>query len=248
MAGKRQAICLAYQQLRDAITLIAPHVGADDTLPMLTGVQFGVKDGVLQLSGTDRYTMAVVRVHHVDDELPKFKTFTALIRLSDLKRVLAVFKPARGEQRVLLVEACDGKVSFEAADDTAMNGSRLVFGVIDHGFPPLDALLSAKLSELQRAEERLPHSGFRPAMLSRLAALRSVDSQSKMWIRQSQPHEPAIVTASFERLEGVDFLALIMPVRLAGAFNPAHLDHLWPPAEPVAEVKPAAKRSRKKAA
>ena len=49
-------------QVRDWLARVLPHVGEDDTLPMLMRVQVTVGDGYLLAAATDRFTLAVAHL------------------------------------------------------------------------------------------------------------------------------------------------------------------------------------------
>ncbi|MFE2869784.1 hypothetical protein [Embleya sp. NPDC059259] len=75
---------------RDLIQDVTPHMGKDETLPMLCGIRVEADDHHLYLVATDRYTLAVTR-----RVAPGIGTWTTFLDLDDVKAITALGRIAR---------------------------------------------------------------------------------------------------------------------------------------------------------
>lgn len=236
-------------QLRDAITIVKPFIGVDDTLPMLRGYRFEVHGGDLYVMGTDRYTLAVARV--VADDEPTFPAgFTAFVPATLAARALLLFKPPRkstGLRALLTIATHGGYTSISNVPRDEKPPMRLV-GAAQDGFPASRSLLAKTIrdwQEAQKANEAAPTLGLDPAFLARFAVVKKVLGIGTPVVWRAQAHnKPLIVTA------GDAFFGMQMPVRLynsePGEFE-AWAERFTDP-EPAAEKKPPARKTPAKKA
>jgi len=232
---------IEYKALVEAVNLVKPHVGSDDTLPMLTGIKFDTRAGVLTLSATDRYSMAVAHLTQSDNELPRFGDFSALIPLRELVRVLSIFKPQRGVSRFtnpLRITINDERVEFtQLAASSDLAGSTLSVRLIAANFPPIDSIFKPLLRDLAPATERVPYSCFSEDKLNRYSALRNRSGGTPMVIRQLSPNKPMLVTAAIN--DHLELISAVMPVKLPEPTDLVTWIERYPSPEPVKEPDPA---------
>jgi len=231
---------IAYRALAEAVSLVKPHVGSDDTLPMLTGVKFDTRDGLLTLSATDRYSLAVAHLTQSDKELPRFGDFSALIPLRELVRVLSIFKPQRGVSTYtnpLRITLNDERVEFtQLAASSELAGSTLSVRLIAANFPPIDSIFKPLLRDLAAATERVPYSCFSEDKLNRYSALRNRSGGTPMVIRQLSPNKPMLVTAAIN--DHLELISAVMPVKLPEPTDLVKWIERYPTPEPVKEPEP----------
>lgn len=238
------SIDLTSRQLRDAITLVKPFIGTDDCFPTLLGYRLAVIDGDLYVSGTDRYTMATVRVPGAEDE-PFPAGFVGFLPSSLAARALQLF--GGGDRKalpVLLTVRIDGEwVSIEnRPSDVTEPPTRLV--AKSHGKNDLDhlALLRKVVVEWRESSTRsdgIPVLGLNPAFTARLAVVQKLMGNGQyVTARITARNKPVLFTA------GEDFIALQMPVRLSD--NASDEIAAWEPrlAEKPAKKKPRAAKAK----
>lgn len=230
-------------QLRDAITLVKPFIGHDDTLPMLRGYRFEVRRGDLYVIGTDRYTLAVARVAARDEQ--KFPAgFAAFIPATLASRALALFKPPRSKfppsplkvstggtwsaiENVPQDEPPTRLVGQIVSDPKGMGLTRVCRQVIQDWRDALNVEASSALA-----------IGMNPAYTARVAAVQKVlGSGAAVTMRVHTHNKPITFIAE-------NFFAMQMPIRMPDS-ETAELD-AW--AERFADPEPAAKPARKAAA
>jgi hypothetical protein len=236
-----QFIEVPYRELTDAVSLVRPHVGKDDTLPMLMGIRFESHNGVLTLAATDRYSLAVAHVTQSDKELAPFGEFSALIPLRELARVLSIFKPQRGVARFsnpLRITVNGERVEFtQLADSSDLAGSTLSVRTIASHFPPVESIFKPMLSELGTATERVPHSSFNPRILGPVLDAIYRVSDTQVVIRQLTPNKPLLITAALS--DYLELIVAVMPVKLSDAPDLAAWQARYPHTpEPVKEPEP----------
>lgn len=228
-------------QLRDAITLVKPFIGTDDTLPVLRGYQLEVHGGDLYVLGTDRYTLAVARIEPIDEQ--KFPArFVAFIPATLAIRALLLFKRGRGMPPLPLTISAHGQwTAIENVPRDDEPPTRLV-GAAQDGFPATRSMLLGAIRDWQKSQkadpaEAVPAVGFDPEFLARFAIVKKVlgSYAPTVWRTQGR-NRPLIVTA------GHEFFGMQMPVRLANGQG----DELDAWAERFTDPEPSAvKRARK---
>lgn len=198
------SVTLRARELRDLLTPVLPLAGKDGMLPALTTVNLTVNDGYLTAEATDRFRAGVCR--HVlgepsehDDDRENFK---AAVYVSDLRRVLSLFKPTRtaDPELRLTVRGLLLEVTNTGAFDGLVDAT-LVFAVHDGEFPNVRKLFVEAMQLDPSPEPR----AFNPAFLAGFAA--AARNGYPLVLRQGDPNKPLIVTC------GDHFVGALMPVR-----------------------------------
>lgn len=178
--------------LRTMIQQVAPHMGEDDTLPILNAIHLESRDGYLFAAASDRYTMAVAR----ETLLGPDQTWRAMIPAGDLATVTAWLKNADDNIDIAVTEnppisdltlTCQGSVLKTTAS-------------IGNGFPQWRTIMRGALTA---DPEPVPLSAWTTKYLARW---KHADKTLHAW--QAGPDKPLVFTDS----EG-SFLGMQMPVR-----------------------------------
>ncbi|MEU6236311.1 hypothetical protein [Kitasatospora sp. NPDC047058] len=186
------------------IAQLAPHIGTDDTLPVLTGIHLALTGGQLVAAATDRYTFAVTR--RPAEETGESADWQALLDRSDLKALRALI-PARSAGHGL-------RLTYEAPTGPDPDGG-LLFALEGRTLRlSANATLAAKFPKWQpvfatalEAEPKLTSTAcFNPAYLARWQ--KAADRYTPVTLWSAGPDKPLVVAV------GADFLGLQMPVRI----------------------------------
>lgn len=116
-------------------------VAADTTkaaMPRLGAIYLNANDDVLQVRSTDRYKMIAASV-----EVPGAYLDETMVRVDDVKRILAALKAANNFGEVTLTKVADTvSVAIAGASLTIYSGGEK--------FPPADHLINKALSSVER--------------------------------------------------------------------------------------------------
>lgn len=232
----QQTIEITYSRLAEAVALVKPHVGTDETLPMLTGIRFAVESGALTLAGTDRYTLAIARIVP-DPAAEPFGEFQALVAVKGITRALSILKPSTRFPSTVRMTVTAGYVTIEEVSTWGTPTTRVAIPIIDSLFPGLAPLMGPALKAARESTERVNWSAFNPKFLARFAVLDPKGrGHNQIILRQSAATKMLIVIAT-----EADFIGCIMPVRLPQDSAPhlatmAKWDALYPVDEEPAPV------------
>lgn len=221
--------------LRDLLTPVMPLAGKDDMLPVLCCVLLETEGNTVTAAATDRFRLGVCRAElAADAEQGPFK---ALVKVGDLKRVLALFKVGRFDAPVLTftLDADRLTVTSEGAFDGMLGGS-LTFFAETGEFPKLTKIIL----------EALTAEGERPAEFAVNGAFLA---DFKHAVRDGHPLQVRAgvdLKKPIAILCGDHFAGVIMPRALISdsGSKPAHeqwIDWLTPKPEPKPARKPRAK-------
>lgn len=217
---------LTATQLADAVALVKPHLGSDDTLPQLTSYRLDVRDGSLWVSATDRYSAAAARIEPAVNRSTDLKQsfhgdFHATLPGDLAHRAISIFKPNRREPlldpqlaiRVTEIPTFRGSTSQTVIEQRLLpdgyEATKLVGQAHSTALDILD-LLHGLLESVRDAKERIDHSAFNGRLLNRFAGVgKVVGEYAPLILRQERGNRPLVVTCSDR------FVGALMPVRLA---------------------------------
>lgn len=216
--------------LRKMIKAVLPHVSRDDTLPALRGVRFEVRDGMLLLTATDRYTMGIARY-----PVPGGVTGTASALLvpwdvKALRRLLAE------KDRPLTAAVTIGPAGV-AAECGALKGA---WFAPDHSEELIDLRRLARRVLAGEPAELGDSLGLDPRMLRRFTsrggllesmAVRVVRPVRKDGFPSQVSDSPLVVLA-----RGDWFLGLLMPMRITANEGPVPWDDWSAALAPAADA------------
>jgi hypothetical protein len=223
------AITMKASEFKALVTPVLPLAGNDLMLPVLTGILIETKGGYVTATATDRFRAGVKRLTPAQDvEAPQSVEdgFKALIGASDIKRLLAWFKPSRGNDPELALTLSEDGLQMTVEQTGTFAGwvggitdMKVTVGLISGKFPNVVSIIVAQLQDSTPAPDRLSTIGvnahyigdFKHAV-SRGAALQlrlgkpKVESTST-WGAPANP--PPILVMGEE-----DFIGLLMPRKI----------------------------------
>ena len=177
---------------------VAPHLGTDDTLPMLCGIHLESDGRYLYAAATDRYTIAVARRPLADDGTPE--PWTAFLTTADLKAVHAITPPRSNGTATLHLDNTHlnvriGEHTLTLPDRTKEAAS----------FPKWRPLLADALACEPHLTDDLR---LQPSFLARWSKSAATGERwTPLTIWASAPDKPVVLA------RGEDFIGLLMPVR-----------------------------------
>lgn len=180
--------------LRTALNAVAPHMSAPvNMLPMLSAALLESKGGVITLTATDHYTLAVSRVD-VGALVNTCDDFEFLISLADVKALLSTFKSTRAVDPTLFV-------TIEDATMTVTDGSAtLALRRQDGSFPNYRLLI--KMPTVDPASQH----GINGKFLAKFE--KAVQDKEPVVLHHGGENKMTVVTV------GDHFIGCIMAVRL----------------------------------
>lgn len=209
---------LTATQFADAVAMVKPHLGTDDTLPQLTCYRLDERNGDLWLSATDRYSAAAARIEPArsarTDLTQQFPAgFHAVIPGSLAQRATSIFKPNRRHPMFdphLAVKVTARQVLVEERTfDVDLEPVRLA---AQPPAPPPDmlTLLHGLLDACRTATDRIDRASFNARFFARFAGVPKACGEPNLplTLRQSAPTGPLIATFADR------FVGALMPVRL----------------------------------
>ncbi|WP_288337895.1 hypothetical protein [uncultured Gordonia sp.] len=188
------AITVSVSDFEKAIARVKPFACTDETLPMINGIMLELKDRVLTVVATDRFTIGASLVHPLfydeDEELPA--DFQVVIRLPELPIVAAVLK--RCVLGRIDLQVLGGQIVIDGirVGDTDLNGQ----------FPDWRRLVTEAEKRINGGVPEIGEIAMNPAYLRRFAQIRPLPT-----MRVTGANHPALAVA-----EG--FIGLLMPVRI----------------------------------
>lgn len=220
------SLTITARQLRNLVTPIYPHAGADGTYPVLEHIRIWTTKGHVCAWATDRFTFGITR-DELDGAEPGFETF---LTVATLKQILTIFKTTRTADPVLTIESHgDNTVTVEAADglfDSVFASARLevnagayVVGQAAGGNGP--HIVYPDLRKLVEAADGLEPDGnlvaFNPSLMARFAA---AQRHGDPLVARAHPRKLTLVAC------GDHFLGGLMPVNpdTTGSTLAARLD------------------------
>lgn len=221
--------------LRDLLTPVMPLAGKDDMLPVLTCVLIQTEGNSVMASATDRFRLGMCRADLPDDA--EQGPFTALVRVTDLKRILSLFKVGRYDSPMLEFTLSANVLHVASAGSfDGMVGGSLTFHTMDGEFPKLSQIiLDALTVEGESVRDFGVNAGF--------------FADFKSAVRDGHPLEvrPGVEAGKpIAVLCGDHFAGVIMPRRLISSEGtPAReqwIARLTPKPEPKPTRKPRAKK------
>lgn len=220
---------IPYGDLRAIINNARAFTGSDDTLPMLTCVQFSAEAGELVTRSTDRYKLLRQRylppVEKLDTQPgvelppPPVEVWPAVnVRAAALKSLLAVLKmnlaswPVRTRDTApLTVQIGEGEFGRQ---HLLVDGIKV--DLLEASFPDVDRLLEGQpLKHAKDFDGVIAWSPYHLAALDQLR-LRSYDKTSpQLKFAIGAADKPVYVTPIDQR-DGLTIEGLLMPVKVAG--------------------------------
>jgi hypothetical protein len=205
-----------------------PFMDVTGLVPTLSAVYMRAQDGVVTATATDRHVVAQVRVAAADGtDMP-----AVLLAAADVYAVLRLFKPSRdnpGAEVTIDVGERAGngqaQVRFTANGLAGTELSASFTGSAPDAFPRIGALYEAVYEREDGAY------GVGPGYLAKL-------TKAAVAVCGNQPLR-VLPTALLKpiRVEcGDSFVALLMPVRLAGYYQPLPVMDVEPKPETPAEA------------
>lgn len=190
-------ITVSVSDFEKAIARVKPFACTDETFPMINGIMLELKDRVLTVVATDRFTIGASLVHPVfydeDKELPA--DFQVVIRLSELPIVAAVLKRSPGR----LVGRIDLRVS---GGQIVIDGMRVGDTDLNGKFPDWRRLVAEAEGRIAEGVPEIGEIAMNPAYLRRFAQVRPLPV-----MRVTAAHRPALAVSD-------GFIGLLMPVRI----------------------------------
>lgn len=204
-------ITITARQLRDLVTPVLPLVAKHDGMPELTGVQFRATGTTLTALATDRYRAGMCRV-----ELAEAGGFEALIRVADIKRVLALFKPTRFDDPTLVITRDHERISVESAGAfDGLSSASLSFDVQDGEFPK--AITGLLRGALEQSEAGPRHTSMNAKFLADFQYAVRDGSAIRLYLGTTAAEPTGIAI-------GDHFIGVIMPKRIVGGAEKNPLD------------------------
>ncbi|MEU5979411.1 phiSA1p31-related protein [Streptomyces sp. NPDC047315] len=190
---------VSVRDLRRILRQVAPHMGTDDTLPVLAAIRLEAHDGWLYAVATDRYTLAAARTQIVaaDD-------WRAPLPGGELPSVLAWLKhqSTLADTVSLATAGHDGQTSLDLTSSTGH--LRVTTTDRNHSrFPDWRDMLRTQLTA-ERGP--VPVTAFTTPYLARWE-----HAEERLIAWQTSPTKPLLLAS-----EGGDFLGMQMPVSLHG--------------------------------
>lgn len=207
------------RDLRRALEQVLPFANSGDLIPTISCVHWDTDGKKLILTATDRYTIGRALVELDDDQTAKFAPFS--MQVADVRRLLAIFKPARSviPTEVTITTGPDAVVvSDESAALTCKRS--------EHPFPPLASIWRSVFTGAKEAVPTSAPRGLNPTFLARFIC---GNDPATFW--PAKPIGPQLVTVNDW------FCGAIMSVRLPDV--PGQLELLEATiltAEPVAQA------------
>lgn len=178
--------------LRRMITQVAPHVGADDTLPTINAVHFEARHGYLHAVATDRFTMGIARKSIVDEG-----TWKTAIRNRDLPLIEAWLKNVAGYSVTLTPGTADDDLAL-----TLSTGADTLAISAGSGIGDLPDWRKILRKYLEQEIQPVPLTGLTSRYLARWK-----DADEILHVWQSAPKAPFVLMGDNE-----DFIGMQMPV------------------------------------
>ncbi len=207
--ANRGTVTISHKDLAQLLLPVLPHVAQDrySMVPVLEAVRLTTVGGYLTATATDRYTAAKTR-HPV----PEGTEFHALVTARQLKGLLAMFKPARGQVGELTLTVTErGDLQVEGPS-ALFAGASIHYDVLDAEYPKVDTIFAANLgrTEVEQARTVALNAAFMAKF--QLAARDGLPIE----VSAGAAHQPVVVTS------GDHFVGIIMPVRSSG--DPTSVD------------------------
>jgi hypothetical protein len=129
-------------QFASLLAPVMPLASKDVTFPILNAVLIELRGPYLVAIATDRYRVGIKRTKVLGDG-----DFRALIRVADLRRILAIFKsPKRGDTDLrLTVEG--NSVTVEAIGLLGVNEARMSWSLVDGDYPKVEKILAEAITK-----------------------------------------------------------------------------------------------------
>lgn len=218
-------------------TLVRPVIPlvSDDFTPILNSVRIQTHGKYVIAMATDRFRLGI---HRIKLETAPPAAFEATIRLSELKRILSIFKPTRTVDSILtLTIEADDLIRVNQSGGFGFIDASMTFRIERGEYPDSRRVINAALAE---TDEKSTETAFNP---SYLASFKNAPRERNvpLVIHSSAPGKATVISA------GDDFIGAIMPVRLASGAAPEVVDGWAGFLTSAKPVKPRAKATSKKA-
>lgn len=128
---------------------ILPLASKDSMTPLLTAVLIRSDGITVTAEATDRFRLGICRANLTDMGAERDQTeFKALIRVTDLKRIMGLFKVTRFDNPVTQITHADGMITAESTEGFGdIAGASLTVTALDaSGYPDLHALIRKALA------------------------------------------------------------------------------------------------------
>lgn len=219
------SITLLPEDLRDLVRRVLPFVGTDEILPMLTGVAFEARGGMLTATATDRYVIGVAKL-----TMPEAPDVVFSITAGHWREVLRLYPVPRKAGEPL-------PVTLTVDDDHLTTSRPGAVPEVTARFPLLDPdwLVNKARSVVARhltldAAPEQP-STYNPRYLARFAHL-----GESITVLPSEPNKPTVIISH-------DFVGAIMPMHRSTSLGGATPDEVrtkaraeWADALPAAQA------------
>ncbi|QOI66879.1 DNA polymerase III sliding clamp [Gordonia phage Bosnia] len=192
-------IAVASTELERAIARVKPFACTDESLPAINAVALQLRNRILTLVATDRFTLGANIIHPVflEDDMSLPDDFEVVIRLVELPILLGALK--RCNSKAL------NRVELQIADgQVIVDGVRIGDASLSGKYPKWRQIIENAEREATAAPE-FGEVAMNPAYLRRFAAIKP-----RPVMRVSTPSKPVIATSD-------DFVGVLMPVRMTGS-------------------------------
>jgi len=208
--------------LRGLLAPVIPFADKGDSLPVLQAILLRGHGDYVTALATDRYRLGIQRAKVTAPE-----TLHAIVPLTTVRQVLAIFKASRSHDPELTLTFEPHKVTVDTTGGMDLLDARISFPLLDAEYPK--ALKTIREAAAVTATEPVGEIGFNPTFL---ADFRHVATSAEpMVMRIVGANRAAIVSI------GEDFRGVIMPTRRADEHAmTTGLDGSW--AALVAEAAP----------
>lgn len=201
----------------EALEVVKPHVCRDDTRPVICGYRIETMDGSLYVTGTDSYTLGMVRLDKTS-ALGEWEDGLSFVLDADfVNRLLKFFKPLRKASSPVLSLVVDG---WNVTADNGLISFTDHHGAIDADYPDTTHLIKPALTSIKNSVVPAKRTGFMPSKLKRFdAACAAYGQGTSLEIYPPSERQVMVVTC------GNQFIGLIMPIRVISD-NAQHLT-IW---------------------
>jgi DNA polymerase III sliding clamp (beta) subunit (PCNA family) len=190
-AGVSYALEVEGESVRELLEGAITHAHKDKDLLALNAVMLEGEGGYLTARATDRYRLIVGKIEVIEGELSP-----SLVSLSDIKRIVALFKDYK----------LSGRVSLNRIGDlltVSVNGNSITLTIVEANYPPSfdDLLNKGEVTALDTI-------AFNPAFFSDYSKIVGKGVQVKVTFNgENKPITIGLVG------DKVEWKALLMPMR-----------------------------------
>lgn len=190
------SLTITHRALTELVAPVLPHVDQSQSLPVLGCVKLETVGGYLTATATDRYAVALSRVPVGEDV-----QFHAVIDQRDLRALLAMFKPRRGETDDLTLEVTSPHTLRVEGPGALFSNAVIEYALMESEYPKLSQIFERRHGE--PSTDGLVD--VNPTLLAKFQ--HAAGPNSPIHIDLGDGKRPIFITA------GDNFIGALMPVR-----------------------------------